>query len=76
MAIPSIIWTDHKRRLVLLAGDTPEQNDYRLEVREGDSDAMGHPHWRPTELTWELFKDILRSVVSWMPVVLNPDEMQ
>lgn len=67
--MPQIIWTDHSRRLVLTDGD------YKLEVREGDVDAMGKPHWRSTELTWELFRAILKSVLAWVPVQLNPDEL-
>jgi hypothetical protein len=53
----------------------PAQNQYKLEVREGDPDAMGVPHWRPAELTWTLFTTILDSVVAWKPLHLNPDEL-
>ena len=73
---PQVIWTDHKRRLVLMAGDVPEQNQYYLEVREGDKDAMGTPHWRPLGLDWDIFKSILQSVLAWKPVILDSDEMQ
>lgn len=76
MPIPVIVWTDHKRRLVMIQGDTPEQNQYHLEVIEGDRDAMGKLHWRPTDINWELFRAILGSVLVWKPVELTPDEMQ
>ena len=76
MAVPQVIWTDHRRRLVVIEGDTPQQNKYFLEMRAGDKDAMGKPQWHPTELSWELFLTILQSVAAWKPVELNPDEMQ
>ena len=75
MAVPQVIWTDHKYRLVLMQGDTPAANTYRLEVKVGDLDAMGKSHYTPAELTWQLFTTILQSVQAWTPVVLTLDEM-
>jgi hypothetical protein len=75
-APPQVIWTDHKRRLVLMEAASPENNQYYLEVREGDADAMGKPHWRPLGLDWDVFRSILQSVLAWKPVELTQDEMQ
>jgi len=74
--MPEIIWTDHRRRLVLMRGGIPAENQYFLEVRAGDKDAMGKAQWAPLGLDWDVFKAILRSVQAWDPVILNPDEMQ
>jgi hypothetical protein len=76
VAVPQVIWTDHKRRLVLMQAEAPEYNEYYLEVREGDKDAMGKPHWRPLALDWDVFRAILRCVVTWKPVEPTLDEMQ
>lgn len=73
MATPVIVWTDHVHRLVqLIEGGAPPQ--YRLEVKEGGLDAMGKPHWRPIQITPQLFNTILQSVIAWAPVQLNPDD--
>lgn len=75
MATPVVVWSDHRRRLVMLDPANPKATDYSLEYKTGSLDAMGKAAWLPAELTWELFTTILHSVVAWAPYVPTPDEL-
>ncbi len=65
---PVVIWTDKARRLVLIEGETAETNQYFLEYKEGDNDALGQARWVPYPLNWDVFRAILK-VAHFDPIV-------
>ena len=63
---PRIVWTsaDNTHRLVMVEyPDKSQPNEFYLELKNGQPDAMGHEHWMPTEITHAIFDDIMQAVV-------------